>query len=58
MHFVKGVFPDMFQKNEWEFFMGTIIGDGNSNARLPKWISADRTDIFSMFAQVFGMISQ
>lgn len=48
----------MFQKNEWEFFMGTIIGDGNSNARLPKWISADRTDIFSMFAQVFGMISQ
>ena len=48
MHFVKGIFPEMFQKNEWEFFTGAAVSEG-SNARLPKWVSQDRAEIFGMF---------
>lgn len=42
MHFVKGVHPDLFGKNEWEFFIGQTIAEAQSSARLPKWASADR----------------
>lgn len=42
MHFCKGIYPDQFQKNEWEFFMGLAMTDSNQNARMPRWISSDR----------------
>ena len=25
LHFVKGVYPNLFAKNEWEFFSGTAV---------------------------------
>lgn len=39
MHFVKGVFPLLFAKNEWEFFNGIAIANSDSSVRLPKWAS-------------------
>jgi dynein heavy chain 2 len=27
MHFVKGVHPELFGKNEWEFFIGQTIAE-------------------------------
>jgi dynein heavy chain 2 len=39
MHFIKGVFPQLFQKNEWEFFNGLAIAEASTNSRLPKWAS-------------------
>jgi dynein heavy chain 2 len=29
LHFVKGVHPNLFAKNEWEFFTGQVLGAGN-----------------------------
>jgi hypothetical protein len=26
LHFVKGIFPNLFGKYEWEFFTGQILG--------------------------------
>jgi dynein heavy chain 2 len=42
MHFIKGVFPNLFQPKEWEFFNGIAIADATANARLPRWVSQDR----------------
>jgi hypothetical protein len=42
MHFIKGVFPNLFQPKEWEFFNGIAITDATANARLPRWVSQDR----------------
>lgn len=58
MHFVKGVYPNLFGKNEWEFFTGQTIVDASQNARLPKWVSADRAEIFAMFSNLFMMLAQ
>jgi dynein heavy chain 2 len=30
LHFVKGVYPNLFGQKEWEFFTGQIVG-GNQN---------------------------
>lgn len=57
MHFVKGVFPALFQKNEWEFFTGATVSDSNSNARLPKWVNQDRQEIFVLFSNTFAMLT-
>ncbi|KAF0030538.1 hypothetical protein F2P81_017269 [Scophthalmus maximus] len=27
MHFVKGMYPDLFQENEWDVFTGSIVGE-------------------------------
>lgn len=56
LHFVKGVFPQLFGKNEWDFFKGNVAGSDN-NARLPKWAAQDRADVYSMFASTFGMLA-
>jgi dynein heavy chain 2 len=42
MHFIKGVFPLLFNKNEWEFFTGQTIADSQTSVRMPKWVSPDR----------------
>lgn len=58
LHFVKGVFPQLFQKNEFEFFTGTAtVGDGRA-ARIPKWVAPDRKEQASMFATTFPMLFQ
>lgn len=58
LHFVKGVFPQLFAKNEWEFFSGASIIESRSNARLPNWASKDRAEIFGMFATTHQMLVQ
>jgi hypothetical protein len=29
MHFIKGVFPNLFAKNEWEFYTGQTIAEAS-----------------------------
>jgi len=31
LHFVKGVFPNLFGKNEWEFLNGTVVASHDSS---------------------------
>lgn len=57
MHFVRGIFPDLFQKNEWEFFMGQT-SDSSQNARIPRWLAQDRAEIYGMFCNTFAMLAQ
>lgn len=54
LHFIKGVFPNMFGKNEWEFFTGTVVTKTETNQRLPSWVSPDRAEIFAMYVNTFG----
>ena len=58
LYFVKGVYPNLFQKQEWEFFTGQTIADSNSNARLPRWLSQDRAEMYAMFCNTFAMLAQ
>ena len=56
LHFLKGVFPQLFGRNEWEFFSGTIVASSDSHMQLPRWATKDRKEIFSMFANSFSNI--
>lgn len=56
LHFIKGVFPHLFGKNEWEFFSGTVVASADSHMQLPRWATKDRKEIFAMFANTFSHI--
>ncbi len=56
LHFIKGVFPHLFGKNEWEFFSGTVVASSDSHMQLPRWATKDRKEIFSMFVNTFSHI--
>ena len=47
MHLAHGMYPDMFQDNEWEAFIGLLVNDttdGNDyeGLNLPGWLGEDR----------------
>ncbi|XP_051482944.1 cytoplasmic dynein 2 heavy chain 1 isoform X1 [Apus apus] len=51
LHFVRGMYPELFQENEWETFTGVIIGDTIRKSdsqrsvrdQIPSWIEQDRS---------------
>jgi dynein heavy chain 2 len=53
LHFVKGVYPNLFAKHEWEFFAGTVTASHESHMHLPRWASKDRKEFFAMFSNTF-----
>ena len=56
LHFVKGVYPDLFGANEWEFFNGVSIATADGNVRMPQWLAPDRKELFGMFSNTFGAL--
>jgi hypothetical protein len=41
LHMVNGSRPDLFEPNEWDFFLGNIaIHESKSN--IPSWLPQDR----------------
>lgn len=42
MHFVKGVYPELFRPNEWEFLQGSVGASTECNTRMPRWAPVDR----------------
>ena len=46
IHLVHGLYPEMFQENEWESFIGILVSEtadtNDAGMSLPGWISADR----------------
>jgi dynein heavy chain 2 len=32
VHFVHGIFPDLFEVNEWDFFTGIVVASGSDAA--------------------------
>jgi len=57
LHIVKGMMGEMFQANEWEFFLGHAVGNIEARAALPRWASEDRKDAFTTYASVFNRIA-
>lgn len=57
LHFIKGVFPNLFGKNEWEFFNGQILGTEQAS-QAPRWIPKDRLEAYNSFASTFAMLTQ
>jgi dynein heavy chain 2 len=53
LHFVHGIFKDMFGDNEWEFLNGTAVASGESSHQLPRWATPDRKAIFNTFTGLF-----
>jgi hypothetical protein len=48
LHFVKGVYPNLFGKAEWEFFTGQVLSAG-TQAQPPRWLPKDRHEAFINF---------
>ena len=46
MHLAHGMYPEMFQENEWEAFIGLLVGEAGDGAEagasLPSWMASDR----------------
>ena len=53
LHLVKGIRPEIFELNEWDFFLGNAVGMGEAKMRLPSWALEDRTEAFDQFASIF-----
>uniref|UniRef100_A0A0N4ZU30 Cytoplasmic dynein 2 heavy chain 1 n=1 Tax=Parastrongyloides trichosuri TaxID=131310 RepID=A0A0N4ZU30_PARTI len=46
MNFVHKTKPNLFQKNEWNFFIGSLEeGENNSKTKLVPWLSVDRNQL-------------
>lgn len=56
LHFIKGVYPHLFGRSEWEFFSGSIVANSEAHMQLPKWATKDRKEIFAMFVNTFSHI--
>jgi len=56
LHIVKGMRPELFQPNEWDFFLGNAIGNIETRAAFPNWASEDRREAFSNYASIFGRL--
>lgn len=56
LQFVKGIFPNLFGKDEWEFFTGQHIGSAQTG--IPHWVPKDRHEAFKNFGASFPHLIQ
>lgn len=52
LQFVKGIYPNLFGKGEWEFFTGQSIV-ANHQVNVPRWLPKDRFESYSQLAATF-----
>ncbi len=53
LHLVKNMKPDLFQPNEWDFFLGTAVGNIEAKITFPNWASEDRKTAYTNYASIF-----
>lgn len=55
IHMVHGMFPNVFEENEWEYFIGILVVDtkGDKDAGLPDWVEKDRSQACLMLKHAF-----
>ncbi|KAM9801492.1 cytoplasmic dynein 2 heavy chain 1 [Neosynchiropus ocellatus] len=58
MHFVKGMYPELFRENEWEVFTGCIVGEVFKKEELPSWIDQERHGAVAIFKATFPAVYQ
>ncbi|XP_056138994.1 cytoplasmic dynein 2 heavy chain 1 [Lampris incognitus] len=65
MHFVRGMHPELFQENEWDVFIGFIVGDMFREKvnrqfcqEFPSWIDQERHGAVAIFKSTFPALYQ
>ncbi|KAL2095874.1 hypothetical protein ACEWY4_008022 [Coilia grayii] len=66
LHFVKGMYQDLFQENEWDAFTGLIVGDMVRKAdsqksmreQMPSWIDQERLSAVALLKSTFPVLFQ
>ncbi|XP_058489722.1 dynein cytoplasmic 2 heavy chain 1 isoform X1 [Solea solea] len=58
MHFVKGMYPELFQENEWDAFTGSIVGEMFKREEFPSWIDPERHGAMAVFKTTFPALYQ
>ncbi|XP_040902456.1 cytoplasmic dynein 2 heavy chain 1 [Toxotes jaculatrix] len=58
MHFVKGMYPELFGENEWDVFTGAIVGEMFKKEEFPSWIDQERHGAVAIFKATFPALYQ
>ncbi|KAG7479772.1 hypothetical protein JOB18_034928 [Solea senegalensis] len=58
VHFVKGMYPELFQENEWDAFTGSIVGEMFKREEFPSWIDPERHGAMAVFKTTFPALYQ
>ncbi|XP_077466766.1 cytoplasmic dynein 2 heavy chain 1 isoform X1 [Stigmatopora argus] len=58
IHFTKGIRPELFQENEWEVFIGSIVGEIFKQEEFPYWIDQERHRSVAVFKATFTALYQ
>ncbi|KAM4566457.1 cytoplasmic dynein 2 heavy chain 1 isoform 3-T3 [Odontesthes bonariensis] len=58
MHFVKGIYPELFQENEWDVFIGSIVGEIFKKEDFPSWIDQERHGALAILKSTFPALYQ
>jgi dynein heavy chain 2, cytosolic len=52
-NYFRGIYPEYFRENEWEFFIGSVVTGTETQATLPMWATPDRKESYLIFANAF-----
>ncbi|XP_024132434.1 cytoplasmic dynein 2 heavy chain 1 [Oryzias melastigma] len=58
LHFVKGMHPELFLENEWEVFVGSIVGEMFKKEEFPAWIGQERHGAVAVLKATFPALHQ
>ncbi|XP_054598719.1 cytoplasmic dynein 2 heavy chain 1 isoform X1 [Nothobranchius furzeri] len=58
MHFVKGMHPELFQDNEWDVLIGSIVGEMFKKEEFPSWIDQERHGAMAILKTTFPAFYQ
>ncbi|EFC42807.1 cytoplasmic dynein [Naegleria gruberi] len=50
MHMVRGLFPSMFNQQQWNFFIGNVLKEAPTGTQTPNWIPQDRVKTFQLLS--------
>ncbi|XP_047247257.1 cytoplasmic dynein 2 heavy chain 1 isoform X2 [Girardinichthys multiradiatus] len=58
MYFVKGMYSELFQENEWEVLIGSIVGEMFKKEEFPSWIDQERHGAVAILKTTFPALYQ
>uniref|UniRef100_A0A3Q0T4R8 Cytoplasmic dynein 2 heavy chain 1 n=1 Tax=Amphilophus citrinellus TaxID=61819 RepID=A0A3Q0T4R8_AMPCI len=58
IHFVKGMYPELFLENEWDVFTGSIVGEMFKKEEFPSWIDQERHGAVAILKAAFPALYQ
>ncbi|XP_028320044.1 cytoplasmic dynein 2 heavy chain 1 isoform X2 [Gouania willdenowi] len=58
LHFVKGMYPELFHENEWDVFTGSVVGEMLKEEDFPSWIDSERRGALAILKITFPALYQ